>query len=400
MFVPFVFTLEVPSDYDYILPFHIYLDMAVKNGWPIISHERYFAAIENPAAAYIGSDWLDRYSKAYHFDVHKSVDERLQYKIPSDFEQGLVRPFPSQLDAWVNILKNDNVPFETLLDRMFDDITQKFGETIEGIICSISPKCLKNVAKKRNIPLLHFEHGLFRPPTYQLLTRILDFRGVYGDDELEERYYRFLDEIKTNPVPMLSRKEILRLLFHEKLLVDVDLIEKPPHYKMGVLESYYQYGVVYQHTHMTTPELRTRALRKYKPNEIAYRGHPAHSLESTAKYPTSFHFLCDCERVMGVMSTVLFEALLAGRAPYDYGPSAYAFMCGKDIEDDVKIIAPLEFINFYVFGYCIPQVWETNVDYLRFRLGKPSETAIYERMYDFLLNRQHEWKSSAQEALY
>ena len=42
MIVPFIYNLEVTSDYDHITVFFFFLMMSKKFGGPIISHERYF----------------------------------------------------------------------------------------------------------------------------------------------------------------------------------------------------------------------------------------------------------------------------------------------------------------------------------------------------------------------
>jgi len=77
----------------------------------------------------------------------------------------------------------------------------------------------------------------------------------------------------------------------------------------------------------------------------------------------------------------MFEAMLAGRIAHEFGSFIVHSFCNEGIDDNSKEVAPLKFVNFVVFGLCIPFAWLTCPDYLNILLSNSSEESMY--MYSF-----------------
>ena len=182
MFVPFVFTLEVASDYDHILPFYKYLDMAIAYGWPIIAHERYFSSLDDMAKLGIDEDWFAVFGKQWEFAHPKQndIDAASKYIIPQAFETEFIAGFSSQIDAWIFLLTNNYEPFETLTIGFFEDIEKQFHEPIEGILCFYVPLFLKRAAEIKGIPILSQQGGAIRPPFYKEVLFHVDKKNYYS----------------------------------------------------------------------------------------------------------------------------------------------------------------------------------------------------------------------------
>ena len=380
MFVSFVFTLDVFSHYDCLIPFFKHLDMMKKYCWPIISHERYFDVVGETANLGIADSELSLLGQQMKFDIpeKKDIYDIVSYKIPLSFETELISQFPSQMDAWIFILKNNYEPFEELLLSYLEDIEKNTMTQIEGILCFYAPVSLRRAADAKKIPVFSNQASVFRPPFYNTYLFHIDRENFFGKGELEDRFIQFKKEISENKLPMLSRKGILKLFAEEKWLKDIHLVDENPDYELGILLLSIFCGSSLQHSLMSDRELLLRAYKKYNNSEVLIRSRPGFPyVGESDDSPTSFHFSCKCKRVAGIQSSGLFEALLVGRAAHNYNDSIYSFMCNNGIEDESKDVAPLDFINFVVFACLTPAQWIVDVHHLRFLLSNPSETDVY-----------------------
>lgn len=385
MFIPFIFNLDITGDYDHLCVMYKYLTIIRQFNWPIIAHERYFKNLDTLALIGLDDKWLQFVSEKFEFGIisQSCIDETPKYIIPQNLEDEIIGHFPSRLDAWLSLLRHPNDNFEQFIEQTLDSIQADFDEPIEGLLCFYSTESLRRVAAKRGIPIIHNELGPLRPPIYGLNTGYFDFSCVYGPGEAEERYRLFQQETKTVSVPQFDRKELLQIFIADEYRDHIQYIDIDPPYELCNLLTAFQCGISLQYTHMTSLEMQNIARKRFSDYQIIYRGHPSHGIQSTDDSISSFHTCCKCKRVAGIMSNVLFEAMLVGRIACAYGPSPFYFMCNKGIDDPSEAVVPLEFLNFVIFGYLIPWDLVKDIDYLRFRLTMPSEVDIYMKHYNY-----------------
>jgi hypothetical protein len=384
MFVPFVFTLEVISDYDHILPFYKYFDMAKQYGWPIIAHERYFQSLDKADEIGLGDDWFNAVEQQWRFTrpTKHEIEGVRKYGISETFETEIIGQFPSRMDAWIFLLKNNYESFEELIGSVFDDIVKEYEEPIEAILCFFVPRSLRIAADKRGIQILSQEASTIRPPFYNRFAVYTDKRDIYSCGELQDRYSRFKKEPESKQAPILTRKGLLKLLAKKEFLKDIHLIDNDACYEAGVLLSNFHYGLTYRYTHAGNEEMLLCARKKWGKDDVLIRSRPGFPMqEGTDDSPTSFHFICKCKRIVGIQSNGLFEAMLAGRVAHGYGDHPFSFMENKGVDDMSKGAAPLDFVNYVIFAYTVPIEWMTDVNHLRFLLSNPSETEVYMKTY-------------------
>jgi len=381
MFVPFVFTLDdfyirYENYFDWMF-FYLYSDACIKNKWPIISHERYFKRFCNIEETVYGIPIRDLFFTSFLNDLTTEAMLALKsYPIPEKDESDLIAKYPSQLDCWIDLLKNENLEFENIIGKALDKIITDFGEKPEAILAwERIPKALQSAADKRGIPVVFQGLSILRPPLVPILNA---FSLINGNNAklVKARYDKFM--LENEGIPMFTRKGILRLLVSEQYQIDIHNIDKEPEYDVGIL--YNNANTAYQYiddNYLSDQEMSIHAREKY--TKILIRTRPLYEPTADAldDSPTCFHFCCKCRRVLGLRTKGMFEAMLAGRIAHEYGSFFFHSFCNDGIEDGSKGVAPVEFINFVLFGMCTPFTWLTKPDYLRFLLSNPSEKEIY-----------------------
>ena len=395
MIVPFLFELETAGEYDHLVVMYKYLNMTKKYGWPIIAHERYFNSLAFFEKIGVNQAWFDTMCDKFGFErpTQDDLDNIPKYIISEEFEQSIINYFPSKLDAWIYLLQNRFEPLEIYLEQMINQIVADFNEPIEAFICYCSNASLKYIAAKKGIPIIHNESGPFRLPVYRQKVGYFDFCDVYDCGESEERYQAFLRDTQQKKVPILSRKEILRIFMTDEYAKEIPLVDTESSFDIGLSINTFNMGLILRHTHMTDVELDWLARKNFPVDRILRRVHPGHpytALNINDDSPSSFHFICKCKRIAAVMSSLLFEAMLIGRIPYAYGNSPFSFMSNHGIGDPNDKLVPLEFVNFATFAYLVPWEFISDSEYIRYRLSRPSETDIYMKHYDYYVKRYNE----------
>lgn len=387
MFVPFVFAMDSLSrseNYFHSGQFYMYAEACIRNNWPIISHERYFKRFSQVEEMLFVWKMQD---VAAYFSMDKipTTEEMLTlktYSVSQEKEDALIAKYPSRFDCWIDLQKNESSEFEQIIGELLDGIARDYGEKPEGILTyEFLPKALLTAANKRGIPVIFQAGGVMRPP----FTSVMNAFSLVNDNSAEEvkaKYDRFASENLI--VPMLSQKGLLRLFVSEQYIADVHNIDSEPEYDVGVLYNTAQFA--YYHAgkeYVSDQDMSTRAKAKY--DKVLVRTRPG--FEATADAlddsPTCFHFCCKCKHVVGFMTKGVFEAMLAGRIPHEYGSLFFTEFCNHGIEDDSKGLATIELLNYVMFGLCTPFTWLTDPDYLRFLLSNPSEKEQYMRSFNY-----------------
>lgn len=388
MIVPFIYDLEVVSDYDHISVFYFYLSEAKKHGWPMIAHERYFMKPSEFYEKIMSREQLKPTAEFLHFDMpeDKDMDRIGQYFVSQQFEDEMLAEFGSRMDCWTQLLSKDYVPFENYINEIFDRIEEDYSEKIEAILCFFEPIALRRAADKRGIRVIHQEGTMYRTPFYRM-AGFFDFKEGYGKGELEERYYRFKKEIKNREVKLFSCKEICALFMTSQGLTQLDLFDTAPQYEMGVGLVDLSLCVNLKDSLINTDEVFLEARKNYPMDQITTRSrYRVTGCDDNS--PSAYHFILKCKRVAALHSNLIFETMLLGRTACVYGASPFAFMGNKGIMDKSHKDIPLDFINFTTFGYFVP--WEMLRDekYIRWRLSSPSEIEIYEEHMKFYLEQR------------
>nr|BFD40945.1 hypothetical protein FFPRI1PSEUD_24440 [Pseudomonas sp. FFPRI_1] len=239
---------------------------------------------------------------------------------------------------------------------------------IEVILsCSNCPS-LEAVAKKLNIPVVHFELGPLRAPNY-LSTAYFDFTGVNGNTEAEKRYLEVADTFGDD----LLLVEDVRNFFTS---CNEYVASESPKYGVGVpLQVEDDSNLIAFSNGYDNSSLIAYSKLLYG-RDFVVRTHPnsmffchGRDLELDGSVNSS-EFISGCREVVTINSSIGLEALLFERKVTVLGDSSFSFLTNAGDQEKAKRIA------FYAFSYLVPFSEVFSPDYIRFRLKRPSELEI------------------------
>lgn len=394
MFVPFIIDFSPDIEARYLGEFYRSLTVAKQYGWPIIAQKEYFYSPEYYAKVGrpepVDKQWASVIE--YDFPTDEDLKKINQYPFPEEILEQLIDEQHSQSNACVFLFKNSHAPFENWISQILDDISDSYNEPIEAIIALRYYPSLDSAARKRKIPIIYYDMGAFRPTAYRN-TAYIDFKGFLDNTSCEERYSEFCKEKENNYCDILSRKEILSLFLSPEYMSSITLLDKEPEYEMGVATQSTLFYYSLANTYQNNLDLISEAKKVYPDQRLLLRVHPGDSCQ--AKYdrffsnidpsPVPLMFISKCKRVASVTSNVCFEAMLWGKIAYSIGENQYSSQALRKLSDKSETIADLEFINFITFCFYIPYEFLKDMDYLRWRLTKPSELEIYNRHLKYYL---------------
>ncbi len=396
MVIPFVFNLSTYSETAYAWFFFKGLDMAKHGKWPIISQEIY---LDTPLRKFIKDGQRAAYDKAFideHFwyDVPKSKDMKSygKYPIKQEIIDGLLAETGSYNDAAKLILSKPYQPLVDLLCGYIEDIKSKYSEPIEAFCTLCHNPSLSAAAEKYGIPVVHYEMGPFREPTY-MKTVYFDFQSTNTGNTVETRYGKFLSEMKNDP-RLLSGKEILALLLRPEKEELLDKYGTRPDIKCGAALGYTITELFLAQTGYNDGELLYRIEKTYGRENMRVRLHPADPYG--AKYPkywdcmdpkehSTIDFILSCDELFSVGSNVCIEAMYWGRKSHVIvrGPAYWGAV--HSVEEKGKL-TDTEYLNFFAFNYLAPFRFMMDPEYVRWRLTDPSEKEIFEKHISVLLS--------------
>lgn len=335
-------------DAHFILTEEYLRDYNKKNSWEVVQAEQKYGSFEK----------LISKLKPENYTVMKKPEELLDTKIPSKllFETYFYA-IPTQVKTIEKVLKEKDV---------------KAG------ITWVNNRGFKGVLENYGIPTFHHELGPLRPPTY-ISTAYLDFSGVNGNTEFDRRFEEFLKI--ANEVPILSRKELLRVVSpsnYKRLCKILDNEERK--YEIGVglqVEVDTNLLLFNDGCNWIDPLLAAKADSTKK---ILVRPHPSAGYIMKKDMRTEIddlkedavEFINKCDKIYCLNSSVGFEAMLLGREAKIFGDSPFRSMCNMDEATKLKAL------NFAVFGYLIQRELLFEDSYYSFRLANTGdEKAIY-----------------------
>lgn len=399
MFVPFVFTMSTINDAPYLWWFYKGLDFIKKTNSAIIAQEIYcntpvstFASSGRKEA--IDKEFVEEHWK-YHLPRNVDLNNNRIYKIPDTLVMPLVKKYGSITDAFCRLLSQPDTNICTFLDDLVTKIENDCMDKIEGFIVLMEFPSLTKVALTRNIPIIHFELGCLREPTY-LHTAFWDLQVLQGENSVASRWEQFQKENLQRRIPLFSKKECLSLLLRKDKFNLLEKYDQKPEKKVGAILGYVTYELLSYKTYLNDSEMLYRLRSKYGIENMLIRKHPGDPYGG--QYPlyasamdkqgrTMPEFLSDCETIVSLISGTGIEAMFWNRKAITLLPSPSYYVSGHEVEGEGKC-AGEDFISFFAFCYLIPLEYLMDVDYLRWRLTIPSEREIYFKHLEFYFKKK------------
>jgi len=403
MIVPFIMSLSVQDEALYTWAFYKWFDEAKKHNWPIIAQEVYFT---KPSIFAEEGHWETKDSpageeirKRYGFALPTDEDLDLiqKYPIPMELDQKLIAEKGTRNAAYCFVLQERWEALEDLLSRYIEEIQEKNSEPIEAICTLCHYPSLSYVAERYKIPVFHYELGPLREPCYFTRTAYFDRENLFGNASTEKRYRNFSADIRKNPVPILSKEEILAVMLKPEKLPYLSMYRMKPPYKMGIALGAAYWPIFNSKETMLDSELLYQVKKRIPMKEVLIRKHPGDFYG--AQYRTyraamdrcanPIEFILQCQEICTLSSNVAVEAMLWGKPTYIYFDCPGSCGARRSLDSDTSRVDPDDkFLSFFVFSYLIPYDYLTDLEYIRWRLAEPAEHEIYMRHLSYYMRKK------------
>lgn len=290
-----------------------------------------------------------------------------------------------RFDEWLRIHNNNPLAVfrhflcerDNAYEEELHEILCSAPNKIEAVITFLNVPSLSAVCQRLGIPVIHQELGPLRGHIYRD-TAYVDFQGVNGNSEAENRERKFrdwsLNGLKLNDLLMFFLK-------------DPSFIKRLPGKtsEIGiVLQVEDDSNLVAFGNGMDNQSIILAARSQTVTSSLLIRPHPG-SLFTLREgsmpideSPTSLEFVARCKKIMTINSSVALEALFLGVPVTIFGDSSLCHLA-KEPPHSVSLVRRLA---FYLFAYLVPRACQLSPCYLRFRLGEPGEKAIIEYHLD------------------
>lgn len=392
MIVPIVYSLA-PWDHKmaYGWNFVKSLDFASKYRWPVIAPARYF----NWENLMLVSPALTTEPIMDLFDYEKPTKALLEriipFPIPVLIEKAFISEYPSRTDAYFASVTQDWPAMEDFFCEAIRQAEKQTGEKAEAIMALTDHQFLRNVARKLDISCVFYEFSSIRKPFYDRRIYYMDFHGLQENAKLAERYNAFQSQSKS--LPILKRRELLALFLRKEDLYYIgdEKWLQEPQFEMGIALPANEVFYGNAHNMINIDELSVRALELFEPDALCFRFHPNHQekiIPGAAHIDKGslFDFILRCKRVVCAGSNTAFDAALFNRPAYDVGWSIYNLLANRSLEGLADAVPTDELLSFIVFCFFVPSELLWSPEYLRYRLTKPSEEALYWYHLSFIFN--------------
>lgn len=241
---------------------------------------------------------------------------------------------------------------------------------LEAVITWCNCPSLSAVAAEHGVPVMHLEVGPLRAPLWRP-TAYLDFRGVNGNTEAAARYAAIA---KWSRPPDIG--QLRRFFFRAQFL------PKTGENRIGIALQVDDDSnlVAFGNGYDNQAVLLYAKINHESDGVLCVRSHPGSlfaarpvGLEVDNSYD-SLAFIRRCRHVLTINSSLALEALLLETSATVLGDCSFAFV--NDVSDLAERSARMA---YFLFAYLIPEALQFDIDYLRFRLGRPSDEAIVSR---------------------
>ena len=319
-----------------------------------------------------------RQSNAYAIPSKKKIDLYPKYIFDQDIFAPLTEKYQHCSNmAWQYLLTHDYPPLSEAIENIVKEIIAS-GIHIEAFLAWCNTPSLDKIAKKYSTPVIYNEVGPLRNPFY-LSTAYWDRSGVNGHTSARKRYLRFCEEFQNSK----DKPEIFSLQQLQRLfMLRRDGTECQTEYPAGVpLQVENDSNMLAYSNGFNNLNLCDAVNGRYAKDEILIRKHPGgHFLLAgndfgvTDASPSSLSFICKCQTIYTINSSVGLEALLQGKDAVAYGDCPYQFITGIKNADE-RLLA----LNFFVFCYLMPYAMLYDIEYYRWLLHEQEELKIFEQ---------------------
>lgn len=369
----------------YLLPFPV---RAVKAPYLWVFYKM-LTAFDEEMLFLIGRDYLanpSTFAAESRWELGKTAHDAYGYRTPAakDMARHTLKALPDSLfeDMLEDCQGNPVEVFWKMLSLRIPALEHAIesalseaaadGKQIEAFLTWCNCPSLSAVAAARGLEVVHFEVGPLRAPEYRP-TAYVDFSGVNGNTEVARRYFSLgSDRIK------LDADALLKFFYRGERLPPMC-----PSNTTGVALQVEDDSnlVAYGNGFDNQSAIVHARLFFESAGPIRVRGHPG-SIFFPRHGPgfepddsrNSIEFIRRCARVVTINSSVGLEAILMGIQVRCLGECSYKFILEDGSPDEI-----VSRLSYYLFGYLVPRELLFDLRYLRFRIGKPTETQIVGR---------------------
>lgn len=318
-------------------------------------------------------EWQPGWRSTFEYEPPRDLAGVTRHLLPDDLLAPRLRRLQSPWRLYGQLVTRRVPEIEPAIDRAL----AAAGRDVEAVITFANIPSLERVARARRVPVVHTHFGPLRGPAF-VMTGYWDRRGVNSRTEAARRFRAFRRELARDPLPVLSRGELLRVVRRAPM-------PAPPtaRHRIGVALQGEENAYVHA---LGNLDLLTMARSQYRAEEILVRYHSgaatrhADSFGVTDDSDSATGFIQRCETIATVNSGLALEAMLLGRRCVMMGDSPLRLAAAASLDDPgPDEAAQLLALNFLLFGYIVPYALMFDPGYIRWRLSDPAELEIYRR---------------------
>ena len=324
-------------------------------------------------------EWIEQ----QRWEVTKETCASQNYEIPSPqmlqsqecsfasqqlFEQLLQDCQGNPLRAFKRFLTERITYLERWLDNCLDEYAKQHAdEPLETILTWCNCPSLKAVASAKGIAVIHVELGPLRAPMFQP-TAYFDFSGVNGYTEAANRYQQ-----SAVGAVNLTLRSLYNFFAHQRLegnlpvaaMTGVVLQVEDDSNLIAFNNTFDNQALIdYVSIHQKSANLLIRA----HPGSMFALKSDRFQIDSSGN---SQDFICRCQHVFTINSSVGLESLMMGIKTTVLGDTSYRYILDAKTESELIVR-----LAYYLFAYLVPRSLVLSPEYIRFRLAKPTDTDI------------------------
>ncbi len=367
-----------------------------ENGWILITHEymrTHWQQLQEEITPSLFTSWEIQPFAA------EDVRDVEQYFIPDNLFDTIEKQCGSRTEMLYQLSSTSNVLIEEVFQNIINEIQFKHpNEKIDGIFhCLEAWQFLRDISQKHNIPLISYSFSAIRKPHgYRQTLYHVNRKGyLHTSQESESRYFQFCDENQSFPI--FTNRELIALFGKERTLPLIQLINHQPHYEMGICtECFSVIPQFFMHNKTTDDDVRFECEKLYDKSQIVVRNHSLQvdymQLDRSLVHNDPAAWILSCNRLASSRSQIMLKPLLWNRtAVVCSNTLGFSFMCAKDYSSIDKV--NLKALNWYMFGYLIPNDLMFSDEYWKWRMSSPSETKIYQQHLEYIIEKLNLSKS-------
>lgn len=361
-----------------------------ENGWILITHEymrTHWQQLQEEITPSLFTSWEMQPFAA------EDVRDVEQYFIPDNLFDTIEKQCGSRTEMLYQLSSTSNVLIEEVFQNIINEIQFKHpNEKIDGIFhCLEAWQFLRDISQKHNIPLISYSFSAIRKPHgYRQTLYHVNRKGyLHTSQESESRYFQFCDENQSFPI--FTNRELIALFGKERTLPLIQLINHQPHYEMGICtECFSVIPQFFMHNKTTDDDVRFECEKLYDKSQIVVRNHSLQvdymQLDRSLVHNDPAAWILSCNRLASSRSQIMLKPLLWNRtAVVCSNTLGFSFMCAKDYSSIDKV--NLKALNWYMFGYLIPNDLMFSDEYWKWRMTNPSETKIYQQHLEYIIEK-------------